>query len=307
MKKDKTLVVAHKMPTEALRFEQYLQQKDMMPKTIERHETEVNKYVKWLNIQKEKMPDNATKKDLLDYLKHVKESRNLSNTTQSRILNSLRHYYAFLAKQYGVNNITHFIKIRGIERKHLTPIFTPDELDLLADAYYYHIQQYKPNRKELYFYPDQETLLRGYYIALTLMVYQALQLREIEKLTKDSFDLRKATITVHAGRTGAERTLTLEASQMGVLIQHFANEENTPIIPNRTHFDKLSRTLKTLFPKFKDFTQIRTSKITHWLKIHGLRKAQYFAGHKNITNTEKYLSGDFETLQNDLDNFHPLN
>lgn len=290
-----------------INFEQFLQQKDMMPNTIARHEREVNKYAEWLSARKDKEPDNATKKDLLDYLKHVKESRNLCNATQSRILNNLKNYYSFLAKQYGINNITHFIKIRGTERKHLNPIFTPDELDLLCDAYYYYTKEYKPNRKEQYFYPDQETLLRGYYIALTLMVYQALQVREIEKLTKDDFDLRKATITVHAGRTGAERTLTLEASQMGVLIQYFANDENTPIIPLRTHFEKLSKTLKTLHPKFKDFRQLRTSKITHWLKIHGLRKTQYMAGHKNITNTQKYLSGDFETLQNDLDNFHPLN
>lgn len=289
-----------------MKFSDYLQQKDMMPKTIARHETEVNKYEKWLQPTKEKESENATKKDLLDYLKHVKESRNLCNTTQSRILNSLKHYYAYLAKQYGINDITHFIKIRGTERRHLTTILTPEELDLLCDAYYYHIQQYRPNAKELYYYPDQETLLRGYYIALTLMAYQALQLREIENLTPNSFDLRKATVTIQAGRTGAERTLSLEASQIGVLIQHFANEEETPIIPFRTHFDKLSRSLKTLFPKFKDFTQVRTSKITHWLKLYGLRKTQYMAGHKNIASTEKYIAGDFESLQNDLDSFHPL-
>lgn len=297
----------NKTPAVAHGFEQFLQQKGIIPKTIARYEREVNKYTKWLKARKGKQSENATKKDLLDYLKHVKESRNLSNTSQSRILSILKNYYSYLSKEYGTNDITHFIKIRGTERRHLTPIFTPDELDLLCDAYYYHIQQYRPSAKELRFYPDQETLLRGYYIALTLMAYQALQLREIETLTPDSFDLRKATITIQAGRTGAERTLTLEASQMGVLIQHFANGEEPPIIPLRTHFDKLSRTLKTLFPKFKDFTQIRTSKITHWLKLYGLRKAQYMAGHKHIHNTEKYIAGDFETLQNDLDNFHPLN
>lgn len=290
-----------------MKFSDYLQQRDIMPKTISRHEREVNKYIEWLKARKDRTPDNATKKDLLDYLKHVKESRNLTNITQSRILNSLKHYYTYLVGQYGSNDITHFIKIRGTERRHLKPILKPDELDLLCDAYYYHIQQYRPNAKELYYYPDQETLLRGYYIALTLMAYQALQLREIENLTPNSFDLRKATVTIHAGRTGAERTLTLEASQMGVLIQHFANGEQTPIIPNRTHFDKLSKTLKTVLPKFKDFTQIRTSKITHWLKLYGLRKAQYMAGHKNIASTEKYIAGDFETLQKDLDSFHPLN
>lgn len=298
-KTNNTLAVAHG-------FEKYLQGRDMMPKTIERHEREVHKYAEWLRARKDRTPDNATKKDLLDYLKHIKESRNLTNTTQSRILNNLKNYYAFLAKQYGVNDITHFIKIRGTERKHLNPIFTPDELDLLCDAYYYHIKEYKPSRKEIYFYPDQTTLLQGYYIALTLMAYQALQVKEIENLTASDFDLRKAIVTVAQSRTGAGRTLALDACQIGVLIQHFTNQE-TPIMPNRNHFEKLSFVLKKLHPKFKDFRQIRTSKITHWLKLYGLRKAQYMAGHRNIGNTQKYLTGDFETLQNDLDNFHPLN
>src|SRR5690606_28498895 len=119
---------------------------------------------------------------------------------------------------YGTYNITHFIKIRGTERKHLTPLFTPDELDLLCDAYYYHTQQYKPSKNECYFYPDQKTLMQGYYIALTLMAYQGLQVKEIENLTPEDFDLRKATVSIKQSRTGAGRTLPLEAAQIGVLM-----------------------------------------------------------------------------------------
>jgi len=296
----------NKNPSEVLGFEMFLQQKGIIPKTITRHKREINKYEKWLSENKDKETQNATKKDLLDYLKHVKDSRQLSNATQNGILQKLKNYYTFLGKQYGINNITHLIKIRGAERKHLTPIFTPDELDLLCDAYYYHVKEYKPTKKELYFYPDYETLLNGYYIALTLMAYQALQIHEIENLTSCNFDMRKATVTINQSRKGAKRTLTLEASQIGILIQYFASQTDSPIMPNRNHFERLNNSLKKLHPKFKNLRQLRISKITHWLKIHGLRKAQHLAGHKNISSTEKYLTGDFETLQNDLDNFHPL-
>lgn len=289
-----------------MNFETFLQQKGIIPKTIERHKREIEKYRQWLNKTKGKTPDNATKKDLLDYLQHIKEARQLCNATQNSILQKLKNYYAFLAKEYGIKNITHFIKIRGAERKHLTPLFTPDELDLLCDAYYYHTQQYKPNKKELRFYPDQTTLMQGYYIALTLMAYQALQVKEIENLTQEDFNLHKATISIKPSRTGAGRTLPLEAAQIGVLMQYFGKEEQTPIMLNRNHFEKLNLALKSLLPKFRDFRQIRASKITHWLKLHGLRKAQYLAGHKNIQSTEKYVAGDFETLQNDMDSFHPL-
>lgn len=294
-------------------FAAYLQQKGIIPYTIARHEREVKKYENWLQIKHNRTPENATKKDLLTYLQHIKENRNLSNATQNSILQKLKNYYGYLAKEYGTNNISNFIKIRGIDRKYLRQLFTPDELELLCDAYYYYIQEYKPNKNELYYYPDQKKLLQGRYITLTLMAYQGLKTGEIEALNQANFDLRKATVKIHAGRTGAARNLPLDASQIGVIMQFYADEENTPLIPNKNHFGKLSDTLQELtfkpsanITRFKDFRQIRTSKIVHWLKLYGLRKAQYLAGHKNITATEKYLANNIETLQNDFDNFHPL-
>jgi integrase/recombinase XerD len=296
----------NKKPVVAHDFEHFLQQKGIIPKTISRHQREVSKYENWLAVCLDKTPENATKNDILDYLAHIKELRKLNNTTQNIILQKLKNYYTYLAQEQGVSNITYFIKIRGTVRRHLAPIFTDDELNLLCDAFYYHTQQYQPNRKELYHYPDQTALLRGYYIALTLMCCQALHVGEIENLTAADFDLRKATVTIHEHRKGADRTLQLEALQIGVLMQHFANQNDTPIMPNRNHFEKLNLMLKPLFPKFKDFRQLRTSRITHWLRLHGLRKTQYLAGHKSINATEKYLSNDFETLKSDMDNFHPL-
>lgn len=287
-------------------FEKFLQQKGFIPSGIARYQREVNKYANWLK-RKGKNPETAEKKDLLDYLHHLKETRHLTNASQNNILKPLKNYYAFLAKQHGINNITHFIKIRGTQRKHLPPLFTPDELDLLCDVYYCHIQEYKPNRKELYFYPQHKKILEGRYIALTLMAYQALTLLEILALKKNDFNLRKATVTIRENRRGAERKLPLHASQIGAIIHYFADEEITNIIPNLNHFERFSKSLKKLHPKYRDFRQIRASKITHWLKLYGLRKAQYLAGHRTIHGTEKYLAGEFETLQNDLDHFHPLN
>ncbi len=289
-----------------MNFEQFLQQKKMIALTISRHQREVSKFEKWLET-KGKIVETTEKKDLLNYLQHLKQSRNLNNATLSSLLGILKNYYNYLAKEHDIKDITHFIKIRGTKRKHLPQIFTPEELEQLCDVYYYHTQEYKPNKKELYHYPDQQKLLQGRYIALTLIVYQALQIHEILTLTQSDFDLRKATITIRASRRGAERKLQLDASQVGVLMQYYSDNEDSPFIPNLNQFERISKTLKKLQPKFKDFKQIRTSKITHWLKLHGLRKTQYLAGHKNIKTTESYFAGDFETLQNDFDNYHPLN
>lgn len=287
-----------------MNFESFLQQKGIIPKTIERHHREVEKYENWLLMTSEKLPDQATKKDLLAYLKYIKEARNLSNATQSQILQTLKNYYSYLTKEQQINNITAFVKIRGIKRKHLRPIFTPEELDLLCDAYYFFTQEYTPTGKELRFNPNFKNVLQGRYIALTLIAYQGLQVSEILALTADNFDIRKATVKVNKSLKGAERTLLLEAHQLGAIIPFL--QSNTCIIDNMNQFERLSKTLKTLLPKYQDFTQLRASKITQWIKIYGLRKAQHLAGHKNIQSTERHLSGDFETLQNDFENFHPL-
>ena len=289
-----------------MNFEQFLQQKGIIPKGIARHQQEVGKYETWLERTHDRTPENATKKDLLEYLQYIKERRKLANGTQNNILQKLKNYHAYLAKEYETNDITCFIKIRGTKRQRLRPLFMPDELDLLCDVYYYHIQEYQPTNNKLRFYPDHKKLLQGHYIALTLIAYQALRLQEIENLTQADFDLRKATVNIHQSRKGAARKLPLEASQIGALLQFYADGEDSTLIPNRNHFTHLTIPLKKLHPKFCDFRQIRASKITHWLKLYGLRKAQHLAGHKSIRSTEQFLAGEFETLQNDMDNFHPL-
>lgn len=289
-----------------MNFEQFLQQKDIIPSSIAYYKREVGKYENWLQATHGKTCENAAKKDLLEYLKYVKEKRNITNATQNHILRMLKHYYSYLSKEYQVNNITCFIKIRGTNRRHLHPVFTPEELDLLCDTYYYHIQAYQPNNRELRFYPNHQKLLQGRYIALTLVAYQALRVQEIERLTYEDFDLRKATVSIRQSQAGAARKLPLEALQIGALIQYYTDGQDAPLMPARTQFQRLRESLQKLYPKFYDFRQVRSSKITHWFKLYGIRKAQHMAGHRTILATERHLTGESETLQNDMDSFHPL-
>ena len=288
-----------------MNFEQFLQQKNIIPKTISRHQREVLKYQNWLKTNNTNA-ENATKKQILDYLKHLKESRNLQAVTQSQILQKLKNYHTYLSQEIGINNPTNFIKIRGTNKTKLRPILTHKQLEELCDAYYFHIQEHEPNAKEKRHYSDLNKTLLGRYIALTLVCYQGLKPQELLSITKDDFDLRKATVFISQNRTGRERKMILDASQIGVLMQFYATED-TPIIANLNQLEKINKTLKTFTKKYEDLRQIRTSKITHWIKENGLRKAQYLAGHKHINSTEKYLANDFESLQNDFKNFHPLN
>ena len=247
-------------------FEGFLQQKGIIPKSIARYQREIAKYENWLECTHDKIPETATKKDLLEYLKYIKERRNISNGTQYQTLLILRNYYAYLAKEHEIKDITHFIEIRGLKRKHLYLLFTPEELDLLCDAYYYYTQEYKPNKRELFYHPDYKKLLQGHYITLTLIAYQGLTVMEVENLTQADFDFRKGTVNIRKNLRTAARTLPLEAAQIGSLLQYYADGEGSPLMPNRNYFENLSQSLKKIQPAFRDFKQIRASKITHYLK-----------------------------------------
>lgn len=281
----------------------------MVQSTIERHQRELNKYRNYLETYGNKTIETAKKKDVLQYLKHVKETRNLSNATQSQVLNILKNQYKYLAEYYEVLNPTVLLKIRGIKRKQLRPVFNDEQLKSLCECYEDHIQNYMPTNKELRFYPDFYNLLTGRYLALTLIAYQGMQAAEVLVLTAESFDLRKATLKVHASKRGASRTLKLQATQMGSLIRYLG-QGNTQILPNNNQLEHLGNTLKSLTKKeehpFLDFRQLRASRITYWIKTAGLRKAQYLAGHKNINTTETYKDNDFEQLKQSLERFHPL-
>ena len=64
--------------------------------------------------------------------------------------------------------------------------------------------------------------------------------------------------------------------------------------------------LKKYNQKVENTKQIRASVITNWLGQCNLRKVQSLAGHKHISSSERYLQHDFESLQEIVNNFHPI-
>ncbi|GGI58483.1 phage integrase N-terminal SAM-like domain-containing protein [Winogradskyella haliclonae] len=285
-------------------FKDYLQQKDLIPQTLNRYLREINKYISF--IESKGISIYAIeKKHLLSYLKYVREQRNASNGVIYKVFTIIRHYHAFLNLSYGCFDITFSIKIRGAHPKRLRYLFNEEQLQQLCEDYLHYVRLFKPTKNHLAYDADYKGLLQRRYIAFSLVVYQGLKPKEIIKLEKQDFDFTKGTVRIKSALKSAGRTLPLNVSQIGVLLQHFSTE--TTIITNHLkQFEYINSTLKSLHPKFESVTQIRASVIGNWIKQHGLRKAQYLAGHRKILNTEEYLENDFEGLKNQLDAFHPL-
>jgi site-specific recombinase XerC len=71
-------------------------------------------------------------------------------------------------------------------------------------------------------------------------------------------------------------------------------------------FLPFTKQVKSIDRQLVNFTQIRTSVITFWVKTYGLRKAQILAGHRNISTTEAYLPNNLENLIEDISKLHPF-
>ena len=308
-------------------FIKYLEKKGLANATQEAYLFSLELFFKW--ARKEDI--QVTKPDILKYLEYLKKKKGLQNITRKNQLVALKHYFTFLYQtEQVVENPCLLLKIRSANKRKLHKIYTPEELEQLADNYYQlfvrtydysHIPKNQQNHKML---SNQRNLL-----ILSVLVNQGVITSEIETIELDDLDLIKATITIRNKRT-AERTLLLKASQIGFFINYLQNirpqllkyqtrESNRlflslPDCCKKTtdsdtvkHFVKtLVKQVKTIDRQFINFQQVRASVITFWIKTQGLRKAQHLAGHRSIVSTENYLPNDIDSLTDDINKLNPF-
>lgn len=314
--------------TETLGFTEYLQSKDLSPSTKNHYLWQVHKFLQWSN----KEAINCTKKDILNYLSHLKNNKNQENITRKNHLIALNHYFTFLMQNdITTTNPTAFLKIRGTRKRKLQYIYTFEQLEQIYDDYYHnyianfdvhHIP--KNQRKQSYLNRHRNQIMLGF------LIYQGLATNELQKIKLTDLNTNKGQVKIRAARKSSERKIPLHAVQIGALINYIQNirtqffdyrsDENEQLFlpmpaSGSRHTDSLnvmgiikplSRQVRKLDIKFVRLTQIRASVITHWIKTKGLRKAQYLAGHKSILTTEDYLPNDLESLSNDINQFNPF-
>lgn len=309
-------------------FTSYLQNKNLAPSSIAHYVRELALFLSWID----KEETQITKPDVLKYLEYLKNKRNLENVSRSRVLNSLNHYFTFLHKQEQINaNPCAFLKIRGVKKISLYRTFTPEELTQLYDNFYTvfvrsfddsHIP--KNQRKQASLSKQRNAVI------LNILIHQGTTTAEIDKIELADLDLMQARLKIRGGLKSNERTLQLEATQIGVLMHYLQNirpqlleyhfEDNGKLFltlpetskpktesPTIMHaFKPLTKQLKEIDQNFLSFKQLRASVITNWLKVHGLRKTQVLAGHRYISSTEKYQVNDLQQLTEDISKLHPF-
>jgi site-specific recombinase XerD len=300
-------------------FINYMESKNHAKSTQNAYLKSVNLFLRWYKAD----PINCTKKEILDYLAYLKRHTKQQNVSRKNVCIALNHYFTALL-QAGIidKNPVAFIKMRGTQKKQLYKIYTPEELTQLADNFYavfisgFDDSYMKfPAKKERSFLSRHRN-----YAMLTFLLFQGLTTKELPQINLNDIDLNKARLILN------NRTLPIQASQMGALIHYINNIrplflEHCEAETDKLFFSlsaeqydktfskplrKLTKQVKSIDGNFVNFAQTRTSVITHWIQAEGLRKAQYLAGHKHIVSTENYLPNDLNSLMNDIQRFNPF-
>jgi site-specific recombinase XerD len=300
-------------------FTNYLQGKNLSPATQHLYLRSVKKFFKW--AQKEDL--QVTKPDILKFLEYL-NNKGLSSRTRRHYLGGLNYYFACLceSEQISVNPCS-FLKMRGTKIKRLHKIYTLEELETLFDNFYQifvrnvDYSRIKGCRNELTALCRERNAL-----ILSFIIYQRATTGETENIELGDIDFFKATIKIRGIRRGNDKKIPLNAVQTGLLANYLQNirpklaeiyaieSDRLFFLPSvssvGTVFDLMEKQIKTIDRQFLSFKQLRASTLCYWIKTHGLRKAQYLAGHRYVSSTENYLGNNLEELIDDINKLHPF-
>lgn len=315
-------------------FIAYLQKKNLAPASITHYLRDIGLFLAWT----ETCPDTfgkeetaITKADVLKYLEHLKSDRDLQNITRKNTLIALNHYFTFLYKSEAIaENPCLLLKIIGTKKRTLYKTDTPEELTQLYDNYYLlFVQNFddshipKNRRKQSFLVRNRSAVM------LSMLIHQGATTKELQTLLLEDTDLIKATIKLRGGKKSNDRTIALHATQIGLLMHYIQNIRPQFLeycndsghlflaLPEASKkrkeaqsvikcFKSLTKQVKSIDKSLTNLKHIRASVITHWIKAEGLRRAQYLAGHRYISSTEKYLPNQIEGLMDDIAKFNPF-
>jgi site-specific recombinase XerD len=277
-------------------FQIYLQNKNFSLGTINTYCYLANKYLTY--EETEDLEDSEVNyKTILKYITYLKRR----NTDKSVNLNliAIRHYFNFKNLPYNPVNIRISRKPTVIS----TNTYTVEQLHEIYDD----------------FPSDTITNIRD-KVLVGLFVFQGIQLHEVKFFKVSDIDLNKMTLTIQRTNKNNLRVLNLDIKQV-LLLNEYINQTRNDLVANRRNTSliitsKSNNSIRSILnglnlklrkiPNHPKLRLIRTSVIKNWLETNDLRTVQYYAGHKYISSTERYVVKDIEHLKKQVLHYHPL-
>ena len=255
--------------------------------------------------------ERALYKDIVAYV-GILRKRYPSGKSVRRILGSIKAYYDFLSTTgKRKDNPAKSILLRDRENRdiQLQDLFTPEELETLM---------YREERYNALEYRNK--------VLMSLLIYQALQVRELTALTLNDINLEQGSIYIKATGKSSSRELQLKPNQIMLLHQYITEVRNklmkrkkeqhlNLLIGQRGEIMSKEDITKHITRNYKDrYTgrkinakTIMQSLITSFLKqVNDLRIVQVFAGHKYPSTTERYKQTNVEALKSAIQIHHPI-
>lgn len=301
-------------------FRKHLQKQHIDKNTLRQKTNYAGYFLKWCETEHLQATDTRYN-DLLNFVDYCK-LEGKSKTHVNRIIASVRDYYKYLKKESpDIINPAANLYLKGERHKVVSGIINFAALENIYQTIETTSNRQKRNK-----------------IILGLLIYQAVNTEELSKLEPCHVKLKEGKIYIPGNRRRNSRTLELKSFQVMELHEYLTEirpkilEEITKPKPcrkpdriNRTRIKDqlfvsingsehiknsllhLFRDVQKINPNVINAVQIRQSVITYWLKNHNLRQVQYMAGHRWVSSTERYQTNNLDSLQNRLDQYHPLN
>lgn len=286
-----------------MKFEQFLQEKGLAESSISSYAYSVRIFTDWMKTEG---ITAATYPELLDFIKARRSAGESRNLIASR-LTAIRWWLRW-QKSEGLRagNPAEGLYLKGSRRRLPRDLLEPEQLE----------QLYKD-------YPTETLTDQRNKTMLGVLVWQGLTTGELARLEPEHVNLEKGTVRILPTSQSNARTLALKPFQVLQLYkyQHEVRPkllekrgtENPQLFLSTGSSPHLNNTLQGLAGKLRDqysfftgFGQLRASRIAIWVNQCNLREAQYRAGHKYVSSTERYLLGNLDHLKEAVEIYHPL-
>jgi integrase/recombinase XerD len=260
----------------------------------------------------------ATFKEVLNYIEHLRKNYNLHPKTLRHCLYGVKIYFNYLLetgqrKDHPCSEL--FLKDKIDKQIQVDTLYSLETLETFFETYQIRKKKYLENRNK---------------IIISLLIYQALTVKEIAELEIQNINLEKCEIFIKASeeltaKSPQSRTLPLQAKQI-LLIYNYLEKDRVKLLtynqqPLTNNYFILGQYGEKINPhtisnminehlKPSEKLQpmkIRQSVIANFLKKENdTRIVQVFSGHRRASTTIQYKQTEFELLQNAVNNYHPI-
>ncbi|MCH4831202.1 site-specific integrase [Flavobacterium columnare] len=207
-----------------------------------------------------------------------------------------------------------FLKDKIDRQIQVDTFYSPETLEKFFETYQIRKKKYLENRNK---------------VIISLLIYQALTVKEIAELEVENINLEKCEIYIKGSleitsKSPQSRTLPLNAKQILLIYNYlekdrikllkYNNKQESSIFILGQYGEKInahgiSKMINEQKPKQEQIQpmKIRQSVIANLLKKENdTRIVQVFSGHRRASTTIQYKQTELEQLQNAVNNYHPI-